>query len=133
MSKYGFKGGFRREAFPEPRGDPVGPSLEELIRAERAQKSRQNFDPRFGGGPVFRPINVPKRRIFNRYPRLFSAAFILSYISVVVIGPFCYQKYKGPKPLTEQEKIDNKIYNDRVSKYAKNSVFPDIFPRLTED
>jgi hypothetical protein len=51
------------------RGDPVGPSLAELEETERLRllkEGKKNFDPKYGGSPVFRPLNHKKRVIWQR-------------------------------------------------------------------
>ena len=53
----------------EERGDPTGPPLEQLERNERLRllkEGKKNFDPKFGGSPVFRPLNHKKRWIWHR-------------------------------------------------------------------
>ena len=53
------------------RGDPVGPSLEELQHREKlrlVKEGRRNFDPKLGGSPVFRqsPEAANRRYIWHR-------------------------------------------------------------------
>ena len=53
----------------EKRSDPEGPPLEQLEQQERLRLlklGKKNFDPRFGGSPVFRPLNHKKRWIWQR-------------------------------------------------------------------
>ena len=53
----------------DKRGDPEGPSLAELEERERVRllkEGKKNFDPKYGGSPVFRPLNHSKRVIWQR-------------------------------------------------------------------
>ena len=53
----------------DKRGDPEGPSLVELEERERIRllrEGKKNFDPRYGGSPVFRPLNPKNRVIWQR-------------------------------------------------------------------
>lgn len=57
--------GFRRSRGYVERGDPVGPSFEELEQRERLRlikEGRKNFDPKLGGSPVFRQLPEAQKR-----------------------------------------------------------------------
>ena len=60
---------FRKLRGLDERGDPEGPTLEELDQRERLRllkEGKKNFHPKFGGSPAFRPIQHNKRTIWQR-------------------------------------------------------------------
>jgi len=108
----------------EERGDPVGPTFDQLEQQERIRllrEGKKNFDPKFGGSPVFRPLKHDKRVIWQRYPRawIFGVAAVMT---ASVYAPIFYVWLSDSrKPLTEIEKKDAKIINQAIDDKFRDS------------
>jgi len=120
----------------EDRGDPVGPPLEELERNERLRllkEGRKNFDPKFGGSPVFRPLNHEKRWIWHRYPRGWIWGVAL-FMTASVYAPIFYAGYTSRhRPLTDIEKKEAKIINKAIDKRVGDSWWGELVGRAREE
>lgn len=118
------------------RGDPVGPPLEELAQQERyrqLKKEKKNFDPRFGGSPVFTPLKHGKRPIWFRYPRGFTIALAVLMTGSVYM-PIVYSYYQSAtRPLSDLEKKEGKIINAAIDERFKDSWFPGFGFRAREE
>lgn len=102
-----------------PKGDPDGPTSEELREKYRLKyrKGASKFD-----GPVgFRQVYY-KRKLFDRYPR----ATIIA-ISSVWIGAFCapliYNFFASPAPTLEEQYIKEL----KKQRYIEAGVFKNPF------
>jgi len=118
------------------RGDPVGPPLEELAQQERyrqLKKGKKNFDPRFGGSPVFTPLKHEKRPIWFRYPRGFTIALTVLLTGSVYM-PIVYSYYQAAtRPLSDLEKKEGKIINAAIDERLKDSWLPGFGFRAREE
>jgi len=119
---------FRKSRGLVERGDPVGPSFEEIQQRERLRlikEGRKNFDPRLGGSPVFRQLpEAQKRRpIWQRYPKGWAVALCLFTVGGFY-GPMFYSSYKAHQtPMTELEKREAKIINAAIDREYGDSWF----------
>jgi len=94
---------YRRNTAPQ-RGDPVGPSIEELIRRKK------NFDKRFEA--VGFQEKKFKQSWIRKYPRTFVIGFTATYLSLY-FGQFVYHTFiRDP---TEEEAF---LYNIKQKRYA---------------
>lgn len=101
----------------EKRGDPEGPPLEQQEHQERLRLLKQgqkNFDPRFGAGPIFRPLKHDKRVIWQRYPRAWICG-VAGLMTFSVYGPLLWTWYSNRiRPLTEIEKKESQVVNAAI-------------------